>query len=140
MFSFGSYPSLVIPRRDVRASEPTTIPRAIETLKTGGFINYYGMQRFGTAPVPTHAIGLALLRGEWALAASLILRERDGEGEDVVPAREAFAAGLLDEALRQMPRRCVAERAVLEAYKRNGMTDHLSAMSKAGWVWLGLGM
>ncbi len=116
--------------RDVRSPEPTTIPRAIETLKTGGFVNYYGMQRFGTAPIPTHAIGLALLRGEWALAASLILREREGEGEDVEQARQAFAAGLLDEAIRLMPRRSVAERAILEAYKKTGQTDHLSAMGK----------
>ena len=132
MFSFGSYPSLVIPRRDVRASEPTTIPRAIETLKTGGFINYYGMQRFGTAPIPTHAIGLALLRSEWALAAWLILREREGEGDDVHQARENFTAGMLDEAVRLMPRRCVAERAILEAYKKHGTSDHLTAMGKVG--------
>ena len=88
------------------------------------------MQRFGTAPIPTHAIGLALLRGEWALAASLLLRERAGEGEDVEQARQAFAAGLLDEAVRLMPRRSVAERAILEAYKKTGLTDHLSAMGK----------
>jgi tRNA pseudouridine13 synthase len=31
---------------------------AIESLNTHGFINYYGLQRFGTSDIPTHKIGL----------------------------------------------------------------------------------
>lgn len=83
----------------------------MNTLSTRGFVNYYGMQRFGTAPVPTHAIGLALLRSDWKLAAHLILRERDGEGEDIAHARQVWQEGKAKEALRLMPRRAVAERA-----------------------------
>lgn len=81
------------------------------TLRDRGFINYYGMQRFGTSPIPTHAIGLALLRSDWALATHLILRARDGEGEDVQLARQVWREGKLGEAIRLMPRRAVAERA-----------------------------
>jgi tRNA pseudouridine13 synthase len=33
------------------------IAAAMQSLKTHGFINYYGMQRFGTTCVPTHHIG-----------------------------------------------------------------------------------
>ena len=81
------------------------------TLRERGFINYYGMQRFGTSPIPTHAIGLALLRSDWALATHLILRSRDGEGDDVALARQIWQEGKLAEAIRMMPRRAVAERA-----------------------------
>lgn len=81
------------------------------TLQTRGFINYYGMQRFGTASVPTHAIGLALLRSDWALAAQLILAPREGEGEDVAIARIVYSEGKIADALRLMPRRAVAEKA-----------------------------
>lgn len=83
----------------------------MSTLRERGFINYYGMQRFGTSPIPTHAIGLALLRSDWALATHLILRPRDGEGEDVQLARQVWREGKLSEAIRLMPRRAVAERA-----------------------------
>lgn len=96
---------------DVRADSPETIERAMATLRTRGFINYYGMQRFGTAPVPTHVIGLALLRGEWALAAQLILMPREGEFDDMQHARIVWLEGKVDEAVRLMPRRAVAERA-----------------------------
>ena len=83
-----------------------------------------GMQRFGTAAVPTHAIGLALLKSDWHRAVSLILRVRPGEHPEVVAARNAWLIdGDLDKALQLMPRRVVAERCILESYKKqNGET------------------
>ena len=80
-----------------------------------------GMQRFGTASVPTHSIGLAILKGEWQKAVSLILQVRPGEHPDVVAARNAWLEeGDLDKALELMPRRVVAERCILESYKKQG--------------------
>ena len=99
-------------RRDVQTPTPTAISLSLTTLRNRGFINYYGMQRFGTSPIPTHAIGLALLQSNWALAAYMILRPRDGEGEDIARARMLWlVGGDAQEAAREMPRRCVAERA-----------------------------
>lgn len=85
------------------------------------FSSYFGlgMQRFGTASVPTHAIGLALLQSNWQKAASLILQPRHGEHPDVEAARNAWLVDNdLDKALSLMPRRVVAERCLLESYKK----------------------
>lgn len=30
-----------------------------------GFVNYFGLQRFGNAECPTHSIGLSLLKHDW---------------------------------------------------------------------------
>ena len=80
-----------------------------------------GMQRFGTASVPTHAIGLALLKSDWRRAISLILQKRHGEHPDVGAARDAWLLDRnLDRALELMPRRVVAERCILESYKKQG--------------------
>ncbi|THG97146.1 hypothetical protein EW026_g4807 [Hermanssonia centrifuga] len=80
-----------------------------------------GMQRFGTASIPTHTIGLALLKSEWQKAVSFILRVRPGEHPDVVDARNAWLIdGDLDKALELMPRRVVAERCLLESFKKQG--------------------
>jgi tRNA pseudouridine13 synthase len=77
------------------------------------------MQRFGTAYIPTHAIGLALLQSDWHRAVSLILQPRHGEHPDVAAARKAWLDdGDLDKALELMPRRVVAERSILESYKK----------------------
>lgn len=78
-----------------------------------------GMQRFGTATIPTHSIGLALLLSDWHLAVSLILRKRPGEHPDVQEARDAWLVdGDLDRALALMPRRVVAERCILESFQK----------------------
>lgn len=79
------------------------------------------MQRFGTASVPTHSIGLALLKSEWQRAVSLVLQKRHGEHPDVGLARDAWLVdGDLDRALELMPRRVVAERCILESFKKQG--------------------
>lgn len=76
------------------------------------------MQRFGTAAIPTHSIGLAILKSDWHLAVSLIMCQRPGEHPDVVKAREAWLLhGDYERALELMPRRVVAERCILESYK-----------------------
>ncbi|KAI0832348.1 tRNA pseudouridine synthase D [Trametes gibbosa] len=113
--------AFVITLRTVRVNSMETLDKAMNTIKTKGFINYYGMQRFGTASIPTHSIGLALLKGDWHRAVSLILRNRPGEHPDVVAARNAWLVdGDLDKALELMPRRVVAERCILESYKKQG--------------------
>ena len=94
------------------------------------------MQRFGTACIPTHTIGLALLQGDWHRAVSLILRVRPGEHPEVVAARNAWLVEKdLDKALELMPRRVVAERCILESYKKqNGDTRNaMGALSTVGW-------
>jgi len=42
------------------------IEEAMTNLKEKGFINYYGLQRFGSSSsVPTPEVGRALLLGQW---------------------------------------------------------------------------
>ncbi|XP_043510231.1 pseudouridylate synthase 7 homolog isoform X1 [Frieseomelitta varia] len=69
------------------------IEKSMISLREHGFINYYGMQRFGTvATIPTYEIGKALLQGKWNEAIDLILKPREGENdEDVVEARKIYA-------------------------------------------------
>lgn len=108
----------------------------MESIKAKGFINYYGMQRFGTSFIPTHAVGLAMLQQDWALAVDLLLRNRPGEHPDAEAARTIWCdTGDWDAALERFPKRCVAERALLEAIKAEGKMDvkerdhHLALMS-----------
>ena len=51
--------------RNVTGSDEQ-IEEAMNNLKAKGFINYYGLQRFGSSSsVPTPEVGRALLLGEW---------------------------------------------------------------------------
>lgn len=68
------------------------IEKTMISLRDHGFINYYGLQRFGTvAAIPTYEIGKALLQGKWNEAIELILKPREGEqDEDLVEARKIY--------------------------------------------------
>lgn len=105
------------------------IAAAMESLKERGFINYYGMQRFGTSPVSTHSIGALLLIGNWKGACEMILDIRGGGMNDSIEARKLFFNGDVEAAWEKMPRSCVAERAILGVLKNN--SKHYSGALQA---------
>ncbi|XP_039917035.1 pseudouridylate synthase 7 homolog isoform X3 [Hirundo rustica] len=68
------------------------IEQAMHSLREIGFINYYGMQRFGTTAVPTYQIGRAILQNNWHEVMDLILKPRPGaEKGYLVKCREEWA-------------------------------------------------
>uniref|UniRef100_A0AAX7SEA1 Pseudouridylate synthase 7 homolog n=1 Tax=Astatotilapia calliptera TaxID=8154 RepID=A0AAX7SEA1_ASTCA len=86
------------------------VDQAMKSLKQTGFINYYGMQRFGTTAVPTHHVGRAILKNDWNEVMDLILKPRPGaEKEFLVRCREEWAKTQDPEAaLKKLPnKRCV---------------------------------
>ncbi|RCV14140.1 hypothetical protein SETIT_2G402100v2 [Setaria italica] len=94
--------------RNVVAESDDVIKAAVDGLSKNGFINYYGLQRFGSGSVPGHFVGVALLRGEWRHAVSLILGTRvhyKGHGD-------------IDAALSGIPRYLTMERAMLQRLKK----------------------
>ena len=97
--------------RDVNPTEPEILKEAVKTLSAHGFLNYFGMQRFGTTSVGTHVVGLSLLQANWDLAIDLIMRKKLGETQDSELARSLWKNNKdAKTALDLMPRRCVAER------------------------------
>ncbi|KAL6657539.1 hypothetical protein ACP70R_005319 [Stipagrostis hirtigluma subsp. patula] len=94
--------------RNVIAESKDVINNAIDGLNKNGFINYYGLQRFGSGSVPTHLVGAALLRGEWKHAVSLILGRKEHYN----------GHGNIDAALRGVPRHHIVERAILQRLKK----------------------
>ena len=105
----------------MRVPSEDVVSASLATLQSTGFLNFYGMQRFGNSSVPTHAVGLALLQSDWNEAARLILSERDGDAEELRIARQAWNVDKdAKKALQRIPRWAVAERCLLEFYDKNG--------------------
>jgi len=88
------------------------------------------MQRFGTSTVPTHVTGLFLLQQKWGEAIDSILSLREGEHPDCTRGRLAWLEDKdFNKALEIMPRRCVAERAIWEHWKKgHRIEDKLGAL------------
>ncbi|KAJ1413903.1 Pseudouridine synthase, TruD [Sesbania bispinosa] len=89
--------------RGIVADSEDIIKAAADALGRHGFINYFGLQRFGSGSVPTHLIGAALLRGKWKLAVDLILDPRDGDILFILQSLKKSPQNYL-QALKTIPR------------------------------------
>lgn len=76
--------------RKVTASDEK-IKTAMENFREKGFINYFGLQRFGNcAEVPTYKVGIEILKNEWKKACILILKPREGDPYFMKQIREIW--------------------------------------------------
>ncbi|XP_050306866.1 pseudouridylate synthase 7 homolog [Anthonomus grandis grandis] len=79
--------------RNVKADDEL-IKNSLEHIKEHGFINYYGLQRFGNdKAAPTYNIGKHLLKGEWKEAIDLILKVKpsDDPQQAINKAKKEYA-------------------------------------------------
>ncbi|ODQ77795.1 hypothetical protein BABINDRAFT_172585 [Babjeviella inositovora NRRL Y-12698] len=110
--------------RDAESTDPTktleeVVSSCFESLKEHGFINYFGMQRFGTFSVSTHAVGVKVLSNDWKGACELILSEQELVAPDSVEARHIWAqTHNPNKTLPRMPRYCTAENSILKQLQR----------------------
>lgn len=99
--------------------EDALIP-ILKSLKETGFINYFGMQRFGTFSISTHEIGKEILKSNWKNAGELILSEQEIVIPQSIEARKIWKetkdAKL---ALSKMPRKCNAEFSILSRLEKS---------------------
>ncbi|XP_039625813.1 pseudouridylate synthase 7 homolog isoform X3 [Polypterus senegalus] len=107
------------------------VHKALTSLRDVGFINYYGMQRFGTTAVPTYEVGRAILQNNWKEVMDLILKPRPGaEKGYLVRCREEWANSQDPEAaLKKLPvKRCV-EGQLLRGLAKYGKNNIVTAFS-----------
>jgi tRNA pseudouridine13 synthase len=58
------------------AESDDVLTNALTALSESGFVNYFGMQRFGTGEIGTHDVGREILRGKWQAAIDLLLQPK----------------------------------------------------------------
>ncbi|GAX27746.1 tRNA pseudouridine13 synthase [Fistulifera solaris] len=62
---------------------------AVDAIRNNGFINYFGMQRFGKY-YDTHLIGIEIIKGSFEKAIDIIMSPKAGEKENIKKAREEW--------------------------------------------------
>ncbi|CCH40500.1 hypothetical protein BN7_33 [Wickerhamomyces ciferrii] len=109
----------LITLRDVQGLDSTQsiediAAKSFTSLKEKGFINYYGMQRFGTFSVSTHTIGKEILLGNWKNVVDLILSDQEFALPESRASRKIWSETRdAVKAQDNMPRKCVAESTIL---------------------------
>jgi tRNA pseudouridine13 synthase len=126
------------------------ISKAAQDFKETGFINYYGLQRFGSFDVGTQEVGLQMLKGDFQGAVDLILHYdpallEKGDDVAVTPAENqapmsdfdvtrakaihAFKTTGDQDVMNQLPRKFAAESAIIRHLSRSNLSkDYLGAL------------
>ncbi|XP_052283945.1 pseudouridylate synthase 7 homolog isoform X2 [Dreissena polymorpha] len=106
------------------------IDAGMQSLTEAGFINYFGMQRFGTQAIPSHHIGRALLQEDWKTAVELILKPRVGDDAQLAAARGYWWSTRDSGAsIEKFPRFSYIERSILAGLAAREQ-DYYGAFSK----------
>ncbi|KAH0563898.1 pseudouridylate synthase 7 homolog [Cotesia glomerata] len=115
--------------RNITASDQE-IESAMTSLRDNGFVNYYGLQRFGSvATIPTYEIGKALLKGNYQEAVDLLLKPRDNDYRDMAEARECYAKTKdAKQALKLIQRPDKIEAKLLQGIATNGPNSPQNAL------------
>ncbi|KAI8323175.1 tRNA pseudouridine synthase D [Martensiomyces pterosporus] len=115
--------------RHVQGADEQSLQPVLEGIRDTGFINYYGMQRFGTNSIPSHSIGIAVLKADWHEATDLVLRPRPGDRPDVEKARKIWVSTKDAKAtLAALPQRsALAEHSILQQFSKQGNATNAAA-------------
>ena len=124
-----------------------SIQAAVEHFNRGGFINYYGLQRFGTFRTRTDTVGIKMLQGDFKGAVESILEfdpasldsmqdsqaRPDRAASDDRARAEALhhfrTTGKSRQALDILPKKFSAESSILRHFGgRAGSNDYLGAL------------
>ena len=123
--------------RDVDEGELT--PEVIENFKNDGFINYFGLQRFGLSS-PNPLTGLAIIKQDFETAVRIALYPFDCKlgSHEVEKARETFTNNpenldskkkVIKSAIEKMGWKRGLEKDLLQALERYGETNYYQAIN-----------
>ncbi|XP_056631358.1 pseudouridylate synthase 7 homolog [Diorhabda sublineata] len=123
--------------RNVTCSDDA-INKALNYLNEHGFINYYGLQRFGNdKDVPTFKVGISLLQGKWKEAIDQILKPKLSDDPssnqgDIIKAKNIYAeTGNAKEAYKVLQRnKSSVEGKLLEGLNSSAENDYVNALEK----------
>ncbi|KAI9908028.1 hypothetical protein PsorP6_016495 [Peronosclerospora sorghi] len=106
------------------------VRQAVRSWEMHGFINFFGLQRFGNSSTSHHLLGRTVLRKDYKLAVLLLLRPQEGEASKIRAAREHFRQHKdVAAALRMLPPFLIPERATLEGLQQHGINAHEMAFN-----------
>ena len=106
-----------------RDTPDAVIANNVNSVKKHGFINYFGMQRFGSYNVRTHEIGRECLLQNWRVVIEKILGQHPEIDQNAAEKKQellklVFTEFDMEGALQMLDRRDRLEKAILLQLKR----------------------
>ena len=91
------------------------IGHACNQLLQYGFINYFGLQRFGKGGTKSHIIGKALYLSEWKMACDMLFTTVPSDRQEIQDVKKLYHSNDYKQALKIIPSSLHSEKTVLEA-------------------------
>jgi len=105
-----------------------------EYWKEKGFINYFGLQRFGSLSTPTYEVGKAIFKSDWSKAIDLILESVTSKLNEVDSKKlKNWQNENLNEILSILPHSSSLESHLLKSiikYGKNQLSQAISSISR----------
>lgn len=109
--------------------DESLVRHAVECARKSGFINYFGLQRFGTGVAATHKIGEMLIQGSWKAAVHAILTPSNSE-DHLSDALARFQRGDdFEMCLKDIPN-YLLEKRMLKCLSKGGDQRYLTALKE----------
>ena len=114
--------------REIEATDED-VHLKLEAVRDCGFINYFGLQRFGKGGVHSHIIGREIFHSNWQVAIDMMFVPREGDRGPISQGKQAYNEGDFRAALEIFPGYMHAERSVLASLIQHP-NDALGAFNK----------
>nr|CAB3265321.1 pseudouridylate synthase 7 homolog [Phallusia mammillata] len=125
----GNYFALIV--RNIQNVDEKDISAAMKSFEEQGFINYFGMQRFGATSVPTYEIGKSFLNKNWERAVDQILSSLHTRLDDdtLTCIKNWKEEGQADKLLERLDKKHSLERSLLRGISKFGPTQLTQALT-----------
>ncbi len=95
---------------------PSLVQSAFEGLRSSGYLNYFGLQRFGrgVSQCGSHLIGQELIQSNWKNALDLMFTPLENDRNDILQAKREYSRRNYEQAQSLLPPSMYGEKQALE--------------------------
>ena len=99
--------------RSLSAPSDLDVISACDSVRTQGFINYFGLQRFGKGGSKSHEIGREILKSNWENCVRMLFTSKSDDRVNIAQAKVLFHEQKYQLAIGLLPDQMHAEKGVL---------------------------
>lgn len=100
--------------RSLSAPSDLEVISACESVRTQGFINYFGLQRFGKGGSKSHEIGREILKSKWEACVNMLFTSKSDDRVNIAQAKVLYHEQKYQLAIGLLPDQMHAEKGVLQ--------------------------
>lgn len=100
--------------RSLSAPSDLDVISACDSVRTHGFINYFGLQRFGKGGSKSHEIGREILKSNWEACVRMLFTSKSDDRVNIAQAKVLFNEQKYQLAIGLLPDQMHAEKGVLQ--------------------------